>query len=192
MWVRADVFEPGDLCSRVATPTSKPGEPPPSTYRVQHPRKQRGSAESTSRLVFSERRSSGRSRTCASARAGYAARVRGALHFLPEPLFLRAASLILGFPQYHTEPPAGSPDPRCICRESLLPSFHPHGRRVCGTRRYFREHPGDVGLFGTEVEAQGNDGFGRLGGRRRKLLDCTCRKLLFTDRGSEPHVIAVL
>jgi hypothetical protein len=75
---------------------AKPGERLPATCRVQLPRRQRGSAESNLKLVFSGLRSLGRSRTCASARAEYAARVRGVPHFLPKPLFLRAASLLLG------------------------------------------------------------------------------------------------
>jgi hypothetical protein len=74
---------------------SKPGEPPLATYRVQLPRRLRGLAESILKLVFSEHRSSGPSRTCASARAEYAG-AGPRRHFLPKPLFLRAASLLLG------------------------------------------------------------------------------------------------
>ena len=63
--------------------TTKHGERPPATRRVQLLRKQRGSAESILELVFWGSRS-GPSRTCANARAGYAARVRGARHLLPK------------------------------------------------------------------------------------------------------------
>jgi hypothetical protein len=82
--------------------------------------------------------------------------------------------LIACFPKCSPKPPAGSPDPGRVRGEGLLSAFYPDGNGVCRPIRHFREHPGDVWLFGAKVETQGHDWFGCSGGGRRNLFDILC------------------